>query len=60
LGVVQSVRPYGAFVDIGGATGLLHRHHITYEMPPKSKVDKVRVPCFRAAALSARAGRCVL
>lgn len=31
VGVVQSVRPYGAFVDIGGAVGLLHISQITHE-----------------------------
>ncbi|GBF91122.1 30S ribosomal protein S1 [Raphidocelis subcapitata] len=31
VGVVQSVRPYGAFVDIGGAIGLLHISQITHE-----------------------------
>ncbi len=31
MGIVQSVKPYGAFVDIGGATGLLHISQITHE-----------------------------
>lgn len=39
LGVVQSVKPYGAFVDIGGATGLLHISQITHERI--SAVDQV-------------------
>lgn len=30
-GVVQSVKPYGAFIDIGGITGLLHISQITNE-----------------------------
>ena len=30
-GVVQSVKPYGAFVDLGGVTGLLHISQITHE-----------------------------
>jgi len=31
VGVVQSVKPYGAFVDIGGIIGLLHISQITNE-----------------------------
>lgn len=31
LGVVQSVKPYGAFIDIGGVTGLLHVSQISHE-----------------------------
>lgn len=31
VGVVQSVKPYGAFVDIGGTIGLLHISQITNE-----------------------------
>lgn len=31
VGVVQSVKPYGAFIDIGGATGLLHISQISHE-----------------------------
>jgi len=31
LGVVQSVKVYGAFLDIGGAMGLLHISQITHE-----------------------------
>jgi len=30
-GIVHSVRPYGAFVDIGGVSGLLHISQITNE-----------------------------
>lgn len=30
-GVVLSVKPYGAFVDVGGATGLLHVSEISTE-----------------------------
>lgn len=30
-GVVQSVKVYGAFLDIGGAMGLLHISQITHE-----------------------------
>lgn len=30
-GVVQSVKPYGAFLDIGGTMGLLHISQITHE-----------------------------
>lgn len=31
VGVVQSVKPYGAFIDLGGATGLLHISQISHE-----------------------------
>ncbi|KAG2486232.1 hypothetical protein HYH03_015057 [Edaphochlamys debaryana] len=30
-GVVQSVKPYGAFVDLGGVTGLLHVSQISHD-----------------------------
>lgn len=30
-GTVQSVRPYGAFVDLGGVTGLLHVSQISHD-----------------------------
>lgn len=30
-GIVQSVKPYGAFVDLGGCTGLLHVSQISHE-----------------------------
>ncbi|PNH05145.1 30S ribosomal protein S1 A [Tetrabaena socialis] len=30
-GVVQSVKPYGAFIDLGGVTGLLHVSQISHE-----------------------------
>lgn len=31
VGVVQSVKPYGAFVDIGGVNGLLHISQISHD-----------------------------
>ena len=30
-GVVRSIKPYGAFVDIGGITGLLHISQISHD-----------------------------
>ncbi|KAG2454148.1 hypothetical protein HYH02_001184 [Chlamydomonas schloesseri] len=30
-GVVQSVKPYGAFIDLGGVTGLLHVSQISHD-----------------------------
>mmetsp|Transcript_30144 Transcript_30144/g.66828 ORF Transcript_30144/g.66828 Transcript_30144/m.66828 type:complete len:438 (-) Transcript_30144:933-2246(-) len=38
-GVVQSVKPYGAFVDLGGVTGLLHVSQISHERI--TSVDKI-------------------
>jgi small subunit ribosomal protein S1 len=31
LGTVQSVKPYGAFIDLGGTNGLLHISQISHE-----------------------------
>lgn len=31
LGTVQSIKPYGAFVDIGGSSGLLHISQISHD-----------------------------
>lgn len=31
VGTVQSVKPYGAFVDIGGTSGLLHISQISHD-----------------------------
>lgn len=39
VGVVQSIKPYGAFVDLGGMTGLLHLSQISAERV--TSVDKV-------------------
>jgi hypothetical protein len=39
-GTVMSVKPYGAFVDIGGASGLLHISQISHDRI--TNVDKVR------------------
>lgn len=30
-GLVSSVKPYGAFIDLGGVTGLLHVSQISHE-----------------------------
>ena len=30
-GVVQTVKPYGAFIDIGGISGLLHISQISHD-----------------------------
>jgi hypothetical protein len=38
-GVVQSVKPYGAFIDLGGVTGLLHVSQISHERI--TNVDKI-------------------
>jgi small subunit ribosomal protein S1 len=38
-GVVSSVKPYGAFVDLGCVTGLLHVSQISHERI--TNVDKV-------------------
>ena len=38
-GTVMSVKPYGAFVDIGGASGLLHISQISHDRI--TNVDKV-------------------
>jgi hypothetical protein len=50
LGVVQSVKPYGAFIDIGGVTGLLHVSQISHERIMNvdkylSEGDKLKVHC---------------
>jgi len=37
--VVSSVKPYGAFVDLGGVTGLLHVSQISHERI--TGVDKI-------------------
>lgn len=47
-GVVQSVKPYGAFVDLGGVTGLLHVSQISHERVQSvekilSEGDKLKV-----------------
>eukprot|EP00894_Picocystis_sp_ML_P004150 jgi/Pico_ML_1/54667/g47.t2 len=31
-GIVQAIKPYGAFVDIGGINGLLHISQVTHDM----------------------------
>lgn len=31
LGIVQSLKPYGAFIDIGGVNGLLHVSQISHD-----------------------------
>lgn len=31
VGTVQSVKPYGAFIDIGGVSGLLHISQISHD-----------------------------
>ncbi len=41
-GVVKSLVPYGAFVDLGGADALLHVSDMSYEQHP-SQTDKVKV-----------------
>lgn len=38
-GVVQSVKPYGAFIDLGGTTGLLHVSQISHDRI--MNVDKI-------------------
>lgn len=38
-GTVQRVQPYGAFVDLGGVTGLLHVSQISHERV--TSVDKI-------------------
>ncbi|KAJ9510236.1 hypothetical protein QJQ45_015719, partial [Haematococcus lacustris] len=38
-GVVQSIKPYGAFVDLGGITGLLHLTQISHQRI--MSVDKI-------------------
>lgn len=38
-GVVQSVKPYGAFIDLGGITGLLHLSQISHDRI--TSVDKI-------------------
>lgn len=54
-GVVQSVRPYGAFIDIGGATGLLHISQITHER--LTAVDQIMQVRGRAGGSRAGEGR---
>jgi small subunit ribosomal protein S1 len=47
-GVVTSVKPYGAFLDIGDAMGLLHISQITHER--LTTVEQVlQVRCGRIA-----------
>jgi hypothetical protein len=51
-GVVTSVKVYGAFLDIGGAMGLLHISQITHErLTTVEQVLQVRgfcgCPCYR-------------
>ncbi len=48
VGTVQSVKPYGAFVDIGGVNGLLHISQISEERVSNveavlSEGDKLKV-----------------
>jgi small subunit ribosomal protein S1 len=43
-GVVTSVKVYGAFLDIGGAMGLLHISQITHER--LTTVEQVLQVCF--------------
>ena len=31
IGIVQAVKPYGAFVDVGGLNGLLHISQISHD-----------------------------
>lgn len=31
VGVVQAVKPYGAFIDVGGINGLLHISQISHD-----------------------------
>ena len=48
VGTVQSVKPYGAFVDIGGVNGLLHISQISEDRVTNveavlSEGDKLKV-----------------
>jgi small subunit ribosomal protein S1 len=53
LGTVQSVKPYGAFVDIGGLNGLLHISQISHDRIASveavlSEGDKLKVCQLRS------------
>ncbi len=61
LGVVQSVKPYGAFIDIGGVTGLLHVSQISHERIMNvdkylSEGDKLKVSISRGGSSGQVAG----
>lgn len=58
-GVVQSVKPYGAFLDIGGTMGLLHISQITHErLTTVEQVLQVRHTGRTTAALAGRPRAC--
>ena len=53
VGTVQSVKPYGAFVDIGGVNGLLHISQISEDRVTNveavlSEGDKLKVGIAKA------------
>lgn len=60
-GVVQAVKPFGAFVDIGGATGLLHISQISHlRITDVGKIvsvgDKLKVGPFAGSAVQLGCG----
>ena len=58
VGTVQAVKPYGAFIDVGGLNGLLHISQISHDRVTNvenvlSEGDKLKVCCaLRSVALS--------
>jgi small subunit ribosomal protein S1 len=56
-GVVTSVKVYGAFLDIGGAMGLLHISQITHErLTTVEQVLQVRPAMWRSVGSAADCG----
>jgi len=50
VGTVQAVKPYGAFIDVGGLNGLLHISQISHDRVTNvenvlSEGDKLKVRC---------------
>nr|GMC69765.1 30S ribosomal protein S1, chloroplastic [Ipomoea batatas] len=52
LGTVQSLKPYGAFIDIGGINGLLHVSQISHDRV--SDIETVLQPGHDRVSLSTK------
>lgn len=55
IGSVQSLKPYGAFIDIGGISGLLHVSQISHDLVPDLAAvlhpgDILKVQCLRKSS----------
>lgn len=58
IGTVQAVKPYGAFIDVGGINGLLHISQISHDRITNvetvlSEGDKIKVRCAPLGMLCA-------